>query len=85
MYRNEGEVGDALYVVSSETTGRLLGLATDSPDTVAVVEDLLSFGRGLDLAERAVLPEEAGRAPNHLARYSAGSPCTSGRVGASVG
>ena len=54
-------------VVSSETAGRLLGLATDSPDTVCVVEDLLSFGRGLDLVERLVRPDEVGCAPRELA------------------
>ena len=58
--------GASSVVVSSETTGRLLGLATDSPAAVAVVEDLLSFGRGLDLSERAVRPEEVGGPPGAL-------------------
>src|SRR4051794_14259679 len=48
--------GATSVIVTSETTGRLLGLAADSPDTVDVVEDLLSFGTGLDLVERAVVP-----------------------------
>lgn len=53
-------------VVSSETTGRLLGLATDDPAAVGVVEDLLSFGSGLDLADRAVAEGEVGREPGDL-------------------
>lgn len=53
-------------IVSSETAGRLLGLATVHPHTVAVVEDLLSFGSGLDLAERSVTASEVGRAPAEL-------------------
>ncbi|SDQ03957.1 TrkA family potassium uptake protein [Quadrisphaera sp. DSM 44207] len=58
--------GASSVVVSSETAGRLLGLATDLPHAVGVVEDLLSFGAGLDLAERAVQPHEVGRAPAAL-------------------
>ncbi len=58
------ESGVRSVVVSSETAGRLLGLATDSPDAVSVVEDMLSFGSGLDLDERAVAPEEVGRRPS---------------------
>jgi len=53
-------------VVSSETTGRLLGLAADSPAAVDVVEDLVSFGEGLDLTDRPVLAAEVGRAPAEL-------------------
>jgi voltage-gated potassium channel len=58
--------GASSVIVTSETAGRLLGLAADSPDTVDVVEDLLSFGAGLDLVERDVRPEEAGHAPGDL-------------------
>ena len=53
--------GARQVIVSSETAGRLLGLATTSPDTVAVVEDLLSFGHGLDLAQREARPDEVGQ------------------------
>jgi voltage-gated potassium channel len=53
-------------IVSSETAGRLLGLATDSPETVEIVEDLLSFGQGFDLAERPVATNEVGQPPNAL-------------------
>jgi voltage-gated potassium channel len=55
------ESGARSVIVSSETAGRLLGLATDAPETVAVVEDLLSFGQGLDLRQRAADADEIGR------------------------
>jgi len=58
--------GAQSVVVSSETAGRLLGLATDSPETVGVFEDLLSFGHGLDLVDRELQPEEVGRSPAEL-------------------
>jgi voltage-gated potassium channel len=50
-------------ITSSDAAGRLLGLATGSPSTVALVEDLIAFGQGLDLVERAVRPEEVGGSP----------------------
>lgn len=53
-------------VVTSETSGRLLGLAAGSPAAVEVVEDLVSFGSGLDLVERPVAPTEVGHAPGAL-------------------
>jgi voltage-gated potassium channel len=55
--------GATSVVVSSETAGRLLGLATTSPHSVDVVQDLLSFGHGLDLAGRDVTAAEVGRSP----------------------
>jgi voltage-gated potassium channel len=58
--------GASSVIVSSETAGRLLGLASDSPETVAVVEDLLSFGAGMDLAQRPVSPAEIGADPAEL-------------------
>jgi voltage-gated potassium channel len=58
--------GASSVIVTSETAGRLLGLAAESPDTVDVLEDLLSFGEGLDLVERDVRPEEVGHAPGEL-------------------
>jgi voltage-gated potassium channel len=58
--------GATSVIVTSETAGRLLGLATDSPDTVDVVEDLLAFGSGLDIVERDVIPVEVGHAPAEL-------------------
>jgi voltage-gated potassium channel len=49
-------------VVSSGAAGRLLGHAVRSPRVVQVLEDLLSVGEGLDVTEREVTAEEAGRA-----------------------
>jgi voltage-gated potassium channel len=58
--------GASSVIVTSETAGRLLGLAADSPHIVDVVEDLLSFGAGIDLVERDVQPEEVGHPPADL-------------------
>ena len=52
-------------VVSSETAGRLLGIATITPSVVEVVEDLLSPEEGYAIAEREVEPSEAGGSPAH--------------------
>ena len=49
-------------ITSSDAAGRLLGMATHSPATVRVVEDLIAHGRGLDLLERDVRPDEIGSA-----------------------
>ncbi|GGU66514.1 potassium channel family protein [Lentzea flava] len=53
-------------VVSSETAGRLLGMATATPSVVAMVEDLLTPDAGLAIAERDVEPGEVGGSPRHL-------------------
>ena len=55
--------GASSVITSSDAAGRLLGLATYSPATVEVVEDLIAYGRGLDLLEREVSPDEVGSAP----------------------
>jgi voltage-gated potassium channel len=55
--------GASSVITSSDAAGRLLGLATHSPATVEVVEDLIAYGRGLDLLERDVRPDEVGSAP----------------------
>src|SRR5687768_5242975 len=47
-------------ITSSDAAGRLLGMATHSPATVRVVEDLIAHGKGLDLLERDVEPAEVG-------------------------
>ncbi|MDP9497495.1 MAG: potassium channel family protein [Actinomycetota bacterium] len=47
-------------ITSAEASGRLLGLATDAPQLVAVIEDLLVTGQGLDLLQRPVTPAEVG-------------------------
>ena len=53
-------------ITSSAAAGRLLGLSTDSPRVVAVVEDLLTAGRGLDLIQRQVSQSEVGLGPRQL-------------------
>ncbi|BBY43668.1 potassium transporter Kef [Mycolicibacterium celeriflavum] len=53
-------------VVSSETAGRLLGIATQTPSVVQIMEDLLTPDAGFAIAEREVTPKEAGGSPRHL-------------------
>ena len=53
-------------VVSSETAGRLLGLATSTPAVVEVIEDLLTPDAGYAIAERDVERDEHGASPQHL-------------------
>jgi len=47
-------------VVSSEAAGRLLGVASSSPQVGEVLNDLLEPGSGLELHTRDVLPHELG-------------------------
>ncbi len=53
-------------VVSSETAGRLLGIATTKPTVVDMIEDLLTPDAGFAIAERDVESEEVGGSPRHL-------------------
>jgi len=53
-------------VVSAETAGRLLGMATTTPSVVEVVEDLLTPDAGFAISERAVEESEVGGSPRHL-------------------
>jgi len=53
-------------VVSSETAGRLLGIATQTPSVVEMMEDLLTPDAGFAIAEREVTPKETGGSPRHL-------------------
>ena len=54
------ESGANSVIVSSSSAGRLLGLATQAPQAVAVLEDLLRVGQGLDIRERRVEAHEEG-------------------------
>ena len=54
-------------ILSSGAAGRLLGQAVQSPQTVEVLEDLLSVGSGIDLVEREVGPAETGMVLTRLA------------------
>lgn len=53
-------------VTSSDAVGRLLGLSTLSPTLGEVMEDLLTYGEGLEVAERELLVPEVGKAPQSL-------------------
>jgi voltage-gated potassium channel len=55
--------GANTVIVSAEAAGRLLGLAIEEPEAVAVIEDLLVAGRGLMLHERPVSAIELGGPP----------------------
>jgi voltage-gated potassium channel len=58
--------GADAVITSSEAVGRLLGLSTLSPSLGSVLEDLLAYGEGLEVAERPILPREAGKQPQSL-------------------
>lgn len=53
-------------VTSSDAVGRLLGLSTLSPTLGSVMEDLLTYGEGLEVAERDLLVPEVGKQPQSL-------------------
>jgi voltage-gated potassium channel len=53
-------------VVSSETAGRLLGMATSTPQVVNVIEDLITPDAGFTISERDVEQSEVGGSPRHL-------------------
>lgn len=59
-------------VISSETAGRMLGLATITPSVVEMMEDLLSPDEGFSVAERLVGEDEIGANPRHLADIALG-------------
>jgi voltage-gated potassium channel len=58
--------GADTVITTSATAGRLLGLSTDSPRVVSVVEDLVTGGQGLDLYQRTVTAGEVGLGPRQL-------------------
>ena len=58
--------GANAVILSSDAVGRLLGLATVSPALGNVLEDLISTGEGLEVAERDVRPREVGQVPRKL-------------------
>ncbi|QBR94306.1 potassium channel family protein [Nocardioides euryhalodurans] len=53
-------------ITSSDAVGRLLGLSTLSPTLGSVMEDLLTYGQGLEVAERDLLVSEVGQQPQSL-------------------
>jgi voltage-gated potassium channel len=54
------ESGANSVITSSSAAGRLLGLATTTPDIAQVLEDLLSVGAGLDIVRRPITEAEVG-------------------------
>jgi voltage-gated potassium channel len=58
--------GATTVVLSSSAAGRLLGLSTESPNAVGVLEDLFVVGQGLDLVERPARADEVGGPPRSL-------------------
>lgn len=59
-----GQSGANSVITSSESAGRLLGLAVESPRLVRVLEELSTTGTGLDIAERTIEPSEVGPISN---------------------
>ncbi len=55
--------GANAVVTSSDAVGRLMGLSTISPHVGLMIEDLLSNGEGVEVAQRQVRAEEVGKAP----------------------
>ena len=53
-------------ITSSDAVGRLLGLSSLSPTLASVMEDLLTYGEGLEVAERDLLVSEVGKQPQTL-------------------
>ena len=53
-------------ITSSDAVGRLLGLSSLSPTLGEVMEDLMTHGTGLEVAERDLLVSEVGRQPQAL-------------------
>lgn len=55
------ESGADSVITSSGAAGRLLGMATQSPQVVELLEDLLAVGQGVDIVEREITADQAGR------------------------
>jgi len=53
-------------ITSSSAVGRLIGLSSMSPALGYVLEDLMSYGEGLEVAERELLVSEVGKQPQQL-------------------
>lgn len=63
ILRDSGADG---VIVTAEAAGRLLSMQLLSPYAGDMMEDLLDSGRGLEMVERPILPEELGLSPNDL-------------------
>jgi voltage-gated potassium channel len=58
--------GANAVITSSDAVGRLLGLSSLSPTLGTVMEDLLTYGEGLEVAERDLMVAEVGQSPQSL-------------------
>lgn len=58
--------GADAVITSSDAVGRLMGLSSISPHLGDVIEDLLSSGEGLEVAQRMVAADEVGRSPRDI-------------------
>jgi len=59
--------GADAVITSSDAVGRLLGMSAVSPALGSVLDDLLTVGNGLEVAERELLVPEVGKQPQALA------------------
>ncbi|KAB1987578.1 potassium channel family protein [Streptomyces triticiradicis] len=59
--------GADTVVTSSSSAGRLLGVSMANPHLADTLENLMTYGRGLDLVERPVAADEVGRSPRECA------------------
>ena len=59
-------------VVTSETAGRLLGIAKKTPSVVQVMEDLLTPEAGYQIKEVDIKPKDVGASPSHLRKIVLG-------------
>jgi voltage-gated potassium channel len=60
------ESGANSVITTADAAGQLLGVATLSPKVGAVVQDLLSYGSGLELLERPADAADAGLSPREV-------------------
>jgi voltage-gated potassium channel len=58
--------GADAVITSSDAVGRLLGMSAVSPALGSVLDDLLTAGKGLEVAERELLVPEVGKQPQSL-------------------
>lgn len=61
--------GADAVVPTSESAGRMLALAIDSPAAGHLVEDLLEPAHGLEIVERDITPKELGLGPGDLRKH----------------
>lgn len=58
--------GADMVVTSSDAVGRLMGLSSVNPYVGNIIEDLLSHGEGLEVAQRQVTHDEVGLSPRQV-------------------